>query len=432
MIARLKALNDRPRLVAMLMALAALVLFAVHLDRPGKLMFDEVHYVPAARALLTLEGPRNIEHPLVGKAMIAAGMALFGDNPVGWRAAAVLAGAASVAGVFALAWLLTGRMRESVIAGLLAMLNQTLFVQARTGMLDVFLGALLVWAIVLLLAAMRAPPGKVVPRWIGGAALMGLAVGVKWAALPYLALAGLAFVVVRLADARQARRRVSAALTGAGQRHWPGLATIPALALLGGVAAAAYFASFAPAFFYARDPLTLAGLIPLQGEMYALQTQRLPPHNYQSSWWSWPLMLRPIWFFYEPDAGVQRGVLLLGNPAVMWGGLVAVAECLMLGLRGRDRPALAIGLLWVFSVAIFAIIPKSLGFYYYYHASGLFLCVALAVAFARRPQARAKGWDEWFVFAALMLFVYFYPVLAASPLPDAGAFARWTWFPGWR
>ena len=56
MIARLKALNDRPRLVALLMAFAALVLFAVHLDRPGKLMFDEVHYVPAARALLTLDG----------------------------------------------------------------------------------------------------------------------------------------------------------------------------------------------------------------------------------------------------------------------------------------------------------------------------------------------------------------------------------------
>jgi len=38
----------------------------------------------------------------------------------------------------------------------------------------------------------------------------------------------------------------------------------------------------------------VAGLLPFQAAMYAQQTQVLPPHTYQSSWWSWPLMIRPI------------------------------------------------------------------------------------------------------------------------------------------
>ena len=90
---------------------------------------------------------------------------------------------------------------------------------------------------------------------------------------------------------------------------------------------ATYFATFAPAFFYQSNPMTLARLIPFQCEMLALQTQVLTPHNYQSSWWSWPLMLRPIWYFYEPDQGAMRGVLLIGNPVIMWTGLIAVAAC---------------------------------------------------------------------------------------------------------
>src|SRR5688572_2680352 len=96
--ARLKALQTRPYLVALLLGLAAQMLFTVHLDRPSRIMFDEVHYVPAAQALLALEGPRNIEHPLVGKELIGAGIVLFGDNPFGWRAFTTLAGTATVLG----------------------------------------------------------------------------------------------------------------------------------------------------------------------------------------------------------------------------------------------------------------------------------------------------------------------------------------------
>jgi len=52
MLDRLKALQDRPWLVALLLAIAVQALFLVHLDQPSVIMFDEVHYLPAAQALL--------------------------------------------------------------------------------------------------------------------------------------------------------------------------------------------------------------------------------------------------------------------------------------------------------------------------------------------------------------------------------------------
>jgi dolichyl-phosphate-mannose-protein mannosyltransferase len=179
---RLSALATRPWLVALLIGIAAQLLFTVHLDQPGGIMFDEVHYVPAAHALIDLSGPRNTEHPLLGKELIALGMDLLGDNPFGWRILPTLAGTATVLGVFAFLWILMrGRMRVAVTGAVLVMLNQSLFVQARTAMLDVFLGAFLLWGLVFLLWAMHGTRAQVRWRWCAGAALLGLATAVKWA-----------------------------------------------------------------------------------------------------------------------------------------------------------------------------------------------------------------------------------------------------------
>ncbi|MES2445440.1 MAG: phospholipid carrier-dependent glycosyltransferase [Pseudomonadota bacterium] len=433
---RLKALAEKPWQVALLLGVAALILFSFHIGIPSKPMFDEVHYLPAAQALIDQSAPRNAEHPLVGKELIALGMLVFGDTPYGWRVMPSLAGAATVIAAFALLWLLTRRMRPAVVGALLLMLNQLLFVLARIAMLDVFLGAFLLWAMVALTWSMKAGTREqALRRWIAGSVLLGLAVGVKWAAIPYVALAGLAFLVIRLRDARLARRPLATAITGKDQPHGPGLATIPALLIMGAVSIAVYLLTFLPAFFYAERPLTLATLIPFQQEMYALQTQVLKSHPYQSSWWSWPLLLRPVWAFYEFYNGAWRGVLVLGNPLIMWGGLLGVGACIVAWFKSRAIVPLAMALLWTASLAIYIVIPKSLGFYYYYHLSAIFLCLALAVAFDHFDRGRKRGREEWFLAASLLVFAYFYPIIAAMPLADGGGFNRWMWefgFNNWR
>ncbi|HEX8387416.1 MAG TPA: dolichyl-phosphate-mannose--protein mannosyltransferase, partial [Sphingomonas sp.] len=89
-------LLSRPLPAALVLAGFAQILFAFRLGVPTKLMFDEVHYVPAARALLALSHPVNTEHPLLGKELIALGIALFGDGAIGWRFLSTLAGTTTV------------------------------------------------------------------------------------------------------------------------------------------------------------------------------------------------------------------------------------------------------------------------------------------------------------------------------------------------
>lgn len=400
-----------PHVLSLLVALAAELIFLFRLSVPTKPVFDEVHYLPAARALLTLSGPTNIEHPLLAKELIALGMKLFGDGPFGWRIASTLAGSATIAGVFAFTHLLTGRTRAALLATTFALLGFTIYIQARIAMLDTFMVAFLLWGIVLLAGACRA--GSIV-KWSAGSVLLGLATACKWAAAPYVAAAAVTFLVMR-------RERPA---------RWPGLGTFPALALLGGLSVASYFLTFAPAFFYVNDALTLTALPHFQWDMYLRQTQKLPAHTYQSNWWTWPLMIRPIWYLYEPVDGAQRGILLLGNPAVMWGGLVAVAAGYAAWVKSGVARLLAPAALWTFSVAIFAIIPKSLGFYYYYYPSSVLLCVALAVAIDHHRAALGR-WIELYLLLVFALWLYFLPVISAEPLANPAAFRRWTWFASW-
>ena len=399
-----------------MLGLGALVLFVWNIARPAVIYFDEAHYVPAARALLARSGPVNIEHPLFAKTLIAASIALFGDNALAWRLPSLMFGVASVVGLFWIALLLFKDLRCAVCAGLLLVFNQTLFVQARIAMLEMPMMGCLVLGLGCWLQA--AQPGAHARRWsYAGAGLLGLAVGAKWLAAPYVLLALAARVWWRWRESGRDR----ALLTGN---------ILPDAAKLGGVAALVYLATFFPAFFYTHDAMTWRHLFSFQFEMLAEQRLPLAAHPYQSDWWKWPVMARPIWYLFDQNAGAYHAILLVGNPVIYWGGLAMAAFAASGWMMRRDRALMATVGLWVFSLAVWVVIPKQIGFFYYYNLSGVWLCL-VAVAFLRLFDAKKLRLLWWFTALSAAMFVYFYPVIAGDPLPTDDTWTQWMWFKGW-
>ena len=422
------AVSRDPLLWCGVIAGTFLALALYRLTIPSKPYFDEVHYLPAARALLALSAPLNTEHPLLGKELIALGIALFGDNPLGWRVPAAFAATwALFSGMRGIWWASSSRA-ATLFTGALLATNFMLFVTARIAMLDPFMLTFALTGLWLTVRAVRRPEHARRDLALAGVAF-GLSLASKWTVVTVAVMPGLAFAALRWNALRGRRSRW---LTARDAGPIRGVSLLEAALWLGLVPLVVYFATFAPALLYHSGAIGISDLIPFQLRMAELQSGVVQPHPYQSRWWQWLLDLRPIWYLYEVTDGAQRGVLLLGNPLTMLAGLPALAACFVRGLVRRDGAMIGIALLWATSFGLWLVADKPVQFYYHYLLPGCFLMAVLGLVLGKWWEGGLRWPGALILAGSCALFAWFYPILSAAPLPGEQAFLTYTWLASWR
>jgi dolichyl-phosphate-mannose-protein mannosyltransferase len=108
------------------------------INYPDKVILDELHYTTDAKLILQEHTTSRTEHPPLGKLLVAANMAIFGDNPVGWRTFPITFGTASILLFFLICRRLNMSLLASNIAVFLLTFENLSFVQGSVAMLDVF------------------------------------------------------------------------------------------------------------------------------------------------------------------------------------------------------------------------------------------------------------------------------------------------------
>ena len=410
-----------------------------------------------------------VVQPEVGKYMIAIGEWLFGLNPFGWRFSSAVFGTVAILLVCRIARRMTRSTLLGCIAGLLMSLDGLEFVLSRTGILDIFLMTFVLAAfgcVVIDRDKSRARLAELVARdslqgsrprlgfrkWqLLAGIFLGLAVGTKWIAVWYI----LGFGALTIAWDIGARR-------AAGLRYYyrgafRDAVWLPLTFIL--VPFAVYLASWTNWLVtntgFDRDYAQQHGVnIPIISPLYSLYEYHLQaiifgiglrtPHPYQSQPWDWLLITRPVAFYYHsyfaPVAGPShfcpakgcsgpvwsQEVLAIGTPAIWWGAMLSLLFCLGWWLLHRDWRAGAVlmGVLagwgpW------FPLVTRT-KFYYYalefepFLILSIVLCLGLilgpATATVRR-RAIGAGIVGAYLLVVLLMFWYFYPILAAKVIP---------------
>jgi predicted membrane-bound dolichyl-phosphate-mannose-protein mannosyltransferase len=126
--------------------------------RPGSyaLVFDERYYVNAARRMLGDPVPAgnpyarapahvdpNSEHPQLAKLVIAAGIAIFGDRPLGWRLGSLVFGTLALIALYALVLAAGGSPSLALGAAAVMSLDNLFVVHGRIATLDIYALALM-------------------------------------------------------------------------------------------------------------------------------------------------------------------------------------------------------------------------------------------------------------------------------------------------
>jgi dolichyl-phosphate-mannose--protein O-mannosyl transferase len=376
-------------------------LLALHIADPAALVFDEVHYVPAAKALAQLSGDLNWEHPPLSKWILGLGGRLLTALGVGELAAFRCVAAAF--GIWALASV-AGFMRElrfpawaAQAAVWLTGANVLWFVQSRTAMPDVFAIA---FALAGLLRVRRGGDGA--GPWIGWAEL-GLAMACKWSIAPLCVLA------VLWSDGGVRRRAAGVALS-----------------------LVAYAVPFLPLALLAQNATPPLDFFGYQLRMLdGFGRVDLTRHPYSSRPWQWPTLLRPLWYHYEPSALGDRYVWAGGNALLH---AVALPATLLVGLRALRRGAAAsdraVALLYWAPLLFWAALPRA-QLYYYYLASSLWLGPAVVAAALPLRRLRPALVIGLLTVACVALFLWFLPILDARPAAP-GSYGRYMWLRSWR
>jgi len=418
-----------PLVWCVVLALGFLALVWHRLGIPSKIYFDEVHYVPAARAILDLRST-NPEHPMFGKEVIAASIALLGDKPLYWRVPSALLGTLGLFAFGRTMWWASKRRFATIAAMVLLITSFAWFIQSRIAMLDMVMASTCMLALWQIAVALDRPAAQARWRLALAGILFGLSLGAKWSVAPVLVLPGLAILLLRLRD--HGRHLFSRSDT----RPVPGISLWEAAFWLGTVPLAVYWATYLPAFLYPVGAVDPWSPVAWHRHMVELQDSVVRLHPYRSVWSDWIINRRAVWYLYEVVDGGQRGVLLIGNPFSMLAGLPALLWCLWAGIWRRRADALAFAALYMAVLGMWIVADKPIQFYYHYLLPGTFLmgCLALALDALWNSGWRRLRWGGPAALAvAIGMFGWFYPIISAAELHHGRpSFTKWMWLNSWR
>jgi predicted membrane-bound dolichyl-phosphate-mannose-protein mannosyltransferase/Gpi18-like mannosyltransferase len=380
----------------------------------GRLVVVEVHgaspfvAIPVSGSMLGID---NDDDKLLVAGSAGIERVETGRHALAWRLPGVVLGA--VLAFFLV--LLSRRLFASPVipwlVGAAVLLDGSMFAQARIGMNDIYVTTFIVAAWYFIVAAHQPRRFAAVDLLIAGVAL-GLGVASKWAAV--YTLGGVFLLSVGMTAFAYERGRPGTGgpldlLAGRGRnaaRLFACFALIPL---------AIYLAGYLPWFGGPTAPYGW-NLWELTQQMFWYHSSLTAPHCAGSPWWSWPLDLKPVyWYFGQSTGGTNGYIYDAGNIVLYWAALPAAALTVALAIRTRSWSLGVLSLAMLTQYIAWIPISRVLFFYHFFTVLPFYLlCLAavLAVLWERRRKAVLV-----FYGVAAAVFVIFYPYVSGLPIP---------------
>ena len=451
----------------------------------GTPVFDEKHYAPQSFTISQLGIEENpayglVVHPPVAKQIEAIGGFLFGYTPMGWRFTAAICGVLVVLLVMRITRRLTRSTQLGLIAGLLLCLDGVTFVTSRIGMLDIYqvlfvlaaAGALLVDRDQMRARMHRAAlEGRVHLSDLGprlgfrwwrftAGVMLGLALGVKWSGLYFIAFFGI--MTVSWDWALRSRYGIVRPLAGALLRDAPPafLSQVIWPVILHFFTWLPWFANENSVYRHSVDSQSDNDFLPdaLQSWFYyqssvldfhsSLTTSAGNRHPWESKPWTWPMSLRPMLYYVEQGEGVTgcgetscvRAIMLLGTPAIWWLAIPVLAWVFWRAVICRDGRYVfpLVGYMAGYLPWFFQHDRQMYFFYAAVMAPFFIMMIALVLGevagtASDPPRRRLIGRAIVCLYLALVIvnFIYMLPILSGTPITQS----EWNmqlWLPSWR
>jgi dolichyl-phosphate-mannose--protein O-mannosyl transferase len=197
------------------------------------------------------------------------------------------------------------------------------------------------------------------------------------------------------------------------------------------VAGAIYTLCYIPFFTLGHN---FMDMIALQHEMFEYHDHLVATHPYASSWWQWPILERPISYYYHdfrsgadtnnPAGCCVAEILALPNPFIWWAGLLSVPLVAIFAWLERNRGYALLVIAYFLQWLPWIGSPR-IAFEYHFFPNLAIIVLCNAVVLQKlwnwnymrtssEPPYLARAGVLLFLAVSIVGFFFFFPVLAGT------------------
>ncbi len=404
--------------------------------------FDEIYFPRTAYEHIHGLSIYEVTHPPLGKTIISIGISIFGMNPFGWRFMGTLLGVCLVPIMYLLAFKLFKKRGYAFIASFLLMTDFMRTTQTRLATIDTYsvFFILLMYYFMYDYFSQRSYDR---PFWKGMISLglsglcFGLGAAAKWTSI--YAGVGLAvlFFMAKIAegmDVSSGRYKVPE-----GKKSWFVGNFIPTCLMCVVffiiIPLTIYVLSYIPYMASNPDKSLIEIVLDNQEYMYNYHANLNATHAYQSSWYSWIVDGRPIYYYSSSSAGLPAGirasVVSMGNPAIWWTGLACIVPALYFAWKRKEKMMLVAFIGYACQLFPWILVTRCTFIYHYFTAVPFLI---LMIVYVIKCLYEDKVINRWVIAVYLglvvLLYILFYPVMVGIPVKESYIDAL-RWFSTW-
>ncbi len=375
--------------------------------------FDEIYFATSSYEYANGLPATEYTHPHLGKILQSIPVVLFGISPFSYRLMGNLAGIGIIIVMYILGKLIFKKRLYAFLAAFLMAFDNFHFSQTRLGTVD---GSLIFFCLTSALFMYRyfllgndATLKKKLFNLFFCGLFFGCAVCVKWMGF-YTGL-GLALIFFgkMIYDSIKAKKFDK-------QNIIIMLACVLFFVIIPCIIYISIYFNFETVHGKINN---MDDFFKLTYDMFNFHSTLTATHPFSSSWYTWPIMLKPVWLRvgHINDSTVST-ISNIGNPAIWWFGVIALIYVLIKLIAKRKKEEIFIIVMYLSVWLPYVFIGRVMFLYHYFMALP-FVMFAIVDFIKFLYEKFNKKWIIWgYMLIVFIMFWVFYPVSSGMPVPN--------------
>ena len=376
----------------------------------NSMYFDEVYFARSAYEYIHDLPTNEWVHPPLGKLIQTLPILVFGMTPFAWRLMGTIAGILMIPVMYVFGKTIFKKRKYGLLAALLMMFDNFHFAQTRIGTVDSYLVLFIMLSALFMYKYLLLDKKEKITRKFKYLAISGLFFGlsvcVKWTGL-YLGLGLAICFFAKLIKESLEDKKIS-----------KDYIKIIIWCIL--------FFVLIPVFIYVSsyllfpnvDPYGVKNLNDIFNQikyMFDYHANLKEGHDFSSSWYTWILMYKPVWFnvnYYGTN--LKSTIVAIGNPTIWWMGIPTLIYLLLNLIKNRKKELLFILTLIITTWLPYLFIGRCMFMYHFFPTLPFIMLGIVGLVKAISEKFKTKLIYIIYVLLVIFFFIYFFPVVSGK------------------